>query len=268
MAGILSLQYRQVFGDKSANLRKIKQMIKENSDKKLDLVVLPEFFSTGICDEAFVQAPENPDGGDTIKFVSDLAVKYNTNIISGSVIEKDGDKLYNTMFVIDRNGKTVAKYRKIHLFGYMGGNEDKTITPGNEEVVIDLDFARVGLSICFDIRYPLHHRKLAQKGAEIIVSPSAFSCLTSLSDEEKNDFINMWRSFNTVRAAENIIYFVSSNLFGLSYSYLYSIGNSMISDYNGKVLADAKEDETAIYYDINLSAAERMRRNYPACNID
>lgn len=266
MAGILSIQYKQIVNDKQANLLKIAEILEQNSDKTLDLVVLPEFFSTGICDEMYTDT-EPSDGGKTVKFISELAKKYNTNIIAGTVIEKDDDKLYNTMFVLDRNGQAAGKYRKIHLFGYMGGNEDKALTAGDKEVVIDLDFARVGLSICFDIRYPLHHRKLAQAGAEIIVSPSAFSYPASLSDEDKFAFINTWRSLNVTRATENLVYFVTSNLLGKSYPYLYSIGNSMISDPWGRILADAKEDETSVYAAISLMAGKEIRKIYPACNI-
>lgn len=266
MAGILSLQYKQVPGNKKENILKVTDMLSANTDKVLDLVVLPEFFSTGICDEMYT-TPENSDGGETVKAVSMLAKKYKTNIISGTVIEKDGDKLYNTMYVLDREGKIIGKYRKIHLFAYMGGTEDKALTPGDREVIIDLDFACVGLSICFDIRYPLHHRKLAQSGAEIIVSPSAFSYPASLSDEGKTAFVNTWRALNVTRATENLVYFISSNLFGKSYPYLYSIGNSMITDPWGRVLADAKEEETAIYADISLAAGKEIRKVYPACHI-
>lgn len=266
MAGILSLQYKQTPGNKKANILKVSQMLKENTDKTPDLVILPEFFSTGICDEMYT-TPEPSDGGETVAAIAELAKQYKTNIISGTVIEKDGDKLYNTMFVLDRNGKVVGKYRKIHLFAYMGGTEDKALTAGNEEVILDLDFARIGLSICFDIRYPLHHRKLAQAGAEIIVSPSAFSYPASLSDEDKAAFVNTWRALNVTRATENLVYFVTSNLFGKSYPYLYSIGNSMISDPWGRILADAKEEETAIYADISLLAGRDIRKVYPACNI-
>ena len=267
MAGILSIQYKQILKDKQANINKISEILEQNSDKKLDLVVLPEFFSTGICDEMYT-TPETHDGGETIKVISELAPKYKTNIISGSVIEKEENKLYNTMFVIDRNGKTVGKYRKIHLFAYMGGNEHKALCPGEKEVLVDLDFAKIGLSICFDIRYPLHHRKLAQQGAEIIVSPSAFSCLTSLNQEEKQDFITTWKALNITRATENLVYFITSNLLGKSYQYLYSIGNSMITDPYGKVLACAKEEEASIYFDIDLQAGKNIRSVYPACNIN
>ena len=266
MAGILTLQYKQIPGNKKANILKVTEMLAANSDKELDLVILPEFFSTGIYDEMYTDT-EPADGGETVKAISLLAKKYKTNIISGTVVEKDGDKLYNTMYVLDREGKTVGKYRKIHLFAYMGGTEDKALTPGSKEVILDLDFARVGLSICFDIRYPLHHRKLAQGGAEIIVSPSAFSYPASLSDEDKASFINTWRAMNITRATENLVYFVTSNLFGKSYPYLYSIGNSMISDPWGRVLGDAKDEETAVYADISLLAGKDIRKVYPACHI-
>ena len=121
MTGILNIQINPIIGNKDANLRKIDYFIKKNSDKKLDLVVLPEFFSTGIDHDSFINLPEPEDGGDTIRYVCELAKKYNTNIIAGSVIEGVNGNLYNTSFIIDRNGIIVNKYRKIHLYNYMGG---------------------------------------------------------------------------------------------------------------------------------------------------
>ena len=172
MTGILNIQVKPIIGNKELNLKKIEHYIKKYSDKNLDLVVFPEFFSTGISHEQFLNYPEDENGGDTIAFIQELAKKYNTNIIAGTVIEKSADKLYNTSFIIDRNGNIIDKYRKIHLFNYMGGTEGERITPGDREVVVDFDFGKVGLGICFDIRYPLHYNKLIKKGADIIVLPT------------------------------------------------------------------------------------------------
>ena len=112
MAGILNIQFNPTISEKESNLKKIERYISDNSDKTIDLVVLPEFFSTGIDHDSFINSPEDEFGGETIKFVSELKKKYNTNIVAGSVIEKVNDKLYNTSFVINREGKIVTKYRK------------------------------------------------------------------------------------------------------------------------------------------------------------
>ncbi len=163
MAGILSIQFEPVLNEIDKNLKKVKTIIenfvKENGNKKLDLIVLPEFFTTGVSHK-YVDFPTPKDGGAPIEFVANFAKKYSVNIAAGTIITKEDEKLYNTMFVLNREGKTIAKYNKIHLFKYFGGTENLRITPGeNKPVVVDLDFAKVGLAICFDIKYPLHYTK-------------------------------------------------------------------------------------------------------------
>ena len=156
MAGILSIQFEPILNKMDENLEKIQRIIdnfmETNVDKKpVDLLVLPEFFTTGVSHK-YVENPVSPEGGKPIELMANVAKKYNTNIAAGTVITKEGEKLYNTMFVLNREGKTVVKYRKIHLFKYFGGTENERITPGDEILVANLDFARVGLSICFDIK--------------------------------------------------------------------------------------------------------------------
>ena len=119
MVGILNIQFKSTIGNKEINLKKVEHYIKKNSDKNLDLVVIPEFFSTGVHHESFLNFPEDENGGETIKTICELAKQYNTNIIAGTVIESCYGKLYNTSFAINRNGEIIEKYRKIHLFNYM-----------------------------------------------------------------------------------------------------------------------------------------------------
>lgn len=268
MAGILSVQFSPKIGDKKANLNKVFEIIEQHCDKKLDLVVLPEFFSTGIDDNAFINNPENRDGGEVIEFMKETAKRFNTNIVCGSVIIEDGGKRYNTAFVVDRNGNVVGEYRKIHLFGYFGGNEDTYITPGEKPFVVELDFARVGVSMCFDIKFPMLYRKLIKMGAEIIVSPSAWSTLTSLTDKEKEDFALTWRSMNICRAAESLVYFVTANLNGNVNKFLYSIGNSMICAPMGEVLQNAFEDDKGIYHDVDLSVVRNFKGSVPVAMLE
>lgn len=265
MAGILSVQFEPVLNKIDENLEKVKNIIenffKENSEKQLDLIVLPEFFTTGVSHK-YVDFPTPPNGGTPIEFTANLARKYKTNIVAGTVITKEDGKLYNTMFVLDRNGKTVAKYNKIHLFKYFGGTENLRVTPGeNKPVVVDLDFAKVGLAICFDIKYPLHYKKLAQKGAEIIVNPAAWAFLKSVKGQKELN-TRIFKALSIARATENLVYFVSSNQCGNADS-LGNTGSSMIISPNAEILADAKENEGIIYADINLKAVREFKISTP-----
>lgn len=266
MAGILSVQFESIIDDRKGNLKKVQKFIDKNKDKKLDLIILPEFFLTGIS-QSYTNNPEPIEGSEALNYLSGLAKKYNTNIVCGSIVTKDNDgKVYNMAFVLDRAGKIVAQYRKIHLFKYLGGTEDIGISKGQDVVVAELDFAKVGLSICFDIRYPMHYKKLVQKGAEVIVSPSAWGYLTDNALEGEN-MTELFKALNIARAAESLVYFVTSNPAGQSGPFTF-IGNSMITSPLGVVMQNAKQAETAIWANIDLEVVRELKTSYPVANID
>lgn len=268
-ARVLSVQFNPTLGDKLKNCNRIGEIISDNSKDGLDLVVLPEFFSTGIDHSALTENPEEESKSPTLAYFSELAKQFGTNIICGTVIEKTIDnKLYNTSYAIDRKGAIVGKYRKIHLYNYFGGNEGSTTSPGDTPVVVNFDFARVGMSVCFDIRYPLLYKNLIKMGAEIIVSPSAWSNLASANSDEMADFINCWRAFNVARASESLVYFVTSNLVGKSCPFLYSIGNSMITNPLGKILDNAQNNECALNQKLDMHLVRKLKKEYPVYNLD
>ena len=268
-ANILNIQMNPKIGDKMYNCNKAGQFISDNSKEGLDLVVLPEFFSTGIDDISFVENPEEENKSGVIAYFCELARQFSTNIICGTIIEKaQNGKLYNTSYAINRHGEIVNKYRKIHLYNYLGGNEGKTISAGVTPAVAEFDFARVGMSVCFDIRYPLLYKTLIKMGAEIIVSPSAWSVLSTNNPSDTADFINCWRAFNITRAAENLVCFVTSNLVGSGNAYLYSIGNSMIVNPEGKILYNAQNNECAHCQSVDLELIRRLKKEYPIYNLD
>lgn len=270
MAGILNIQLSPTIGKKEINFNKVEHFVKKNSDKKLDLVIMPEFFSTGVDHNSFINAPEDENGGQIIEKLSNLAKKYNTNILAGTVIEKSGEKLYNTSFAINREGKTIAKYRKIHLFNYLGGTEGERITPGSEEVVVDFDFGKVGIGVCFDIRYPLHYKKLAKIGAEIIVLPTAWIVPSEIYDDTENLKYaqEMWVAMNRTRAYDNMVYVVSSNQTGKINDNIGAIGTSLIISPTAQVLANAKDKQCAVYAEIDLEQVKYLKSIYPIAEID
>lgn len=267
MAGILSIQLASIGNDKKANLAKVSRFLEENNDKKLDLVLLPEFFLTGAT-QGYAQLSESSCGGEPLLFLAELARKYNTNIACGSIIAEEGEKKYNRLFVLNRQGKTVAKYDKIHLFNYFGGTEGQAIEPGDTPVVVDLDFAKVGLSVCFDIRYPYFQRKLVQMGAELVVNPTAWGCMISGGEQEAQNAARVFESMNISRAHENLVYFASSDQCGDVGNFVNFVGSSMIVSPMGEVLANAHKEECAIYADIDINVVRELRKTFPAANID
>lgn len=236
---VTNCQFQPKCGDKNHNLNKVSEMLE---GVKTDLIVLPEFFSTGISHEAFKNFPEDENGGETIDFLKKLAVKLNANIICGSVIERVSGKSYNTSFVLNRKGETVCKYRKIHLFNCFGGTEHKRITAGENIVIADLDIGKIGMAICFDIRYPQHFAALKQQGAELFVCPTAWGFHSEFG--KNMDWLTVWKSMNVARSNENITPLISANQTGSNGNGFTLIGNSMITDKTGKVLTNSENKET------------------------
>ena len=270
LVSVLCLQYNPKIGDKEFNLNKVEEFISQNSDKNLDLVLLPEFFSTGMDHNSFLNFPEDEQGGKTIEKIKEIAKKFNTNIVAGSVIEKSENKLYNTSFVVNRDGEIIAKYRKIHLFNYNGGTEGQRITAGDELAVVELDFGKIGLNICYDFRYPLMQKNLVKMGAEILVCPTAW-CIPNSKYE---NFVilkheqDVWESLNKIRAYDNLVYVLSCNQVGKANERVSNIGHSMIVSPEGEVLANAKNEECAIYSQIDLEKIRQYKKEYPIASID
>lgn len=270
MAGILNIQIKPTIADKEINLKKVEHFIKKYSDKNLDLVVLPEFFSTGTNHKAFDEMPEDVNGGDTIAKIKEFAKKYNTNIVAGTIIEKVGEKSYNTCFVINRCGETVGKYRKKHLYNFMGGTEGERITAGDDILVLDLDFAKIGVAVCFDLRYPLQFKQMAKLGAEIFVIPTAWIVPTEIyTDKDSLRFAqDTFVAMNRIRAFDNHSYLVVCNQTKEINDKVCAIGNSMIIAPTSQVLANAKDDQTAVFVDIDVELVKYYRQVFPIAQID
>ena len=265
MSGILNIQFQPVLGKKDENLEKVRKYLEESADKKLDLVVLPEFFSTGIDHSSFLNFPEDENGGETIKNICTLAKEYKTNIVAGTVIEKSDEKLFNTSFIINRDGEIVDKYRKIHLFDYMGGTEGQRITAGDRQVVVKLDFAKIGMGICYDIRYPLHYKNLAKTGAEIIVLPTAWVVPEEIFNNRLalENAQDLWVAMNRTRAFDNLVYTVSCNQWDRG-----CIGKSLIVAPTGMVMSDAENKQGGFYVDVDLDIVKAYKSIYPISSID
>jgi nitrilase len=270
MVGILNIQLKSTICDKETNLKKVEYFIKKSLDKKLDLVVLPEYFSTGIEPEDLQAFSEDEFGGATISKIQELSKKYNTNIIAGTVIENCKGVFYNTSFAINRKGEIVDKYRKIHLYNYMGGTEGNRITSGEKYVVVDFDFGKVGMTICFDMRYPIQYKKLAQLGAKIIVQPTGWCIPSELYDNpESFEFAkSMWEAMNRTRAYDNSVYLVSSNQVGKISKDHCGIGCSMIVAPSSEIIANAKGEQCAVFADVDLDIVQYYKSVCPVVNFD
>lgn len=259
---VISVQIRPKIGRREENHRKVKEFIDANSHLNPDLILMPEFFNSGVSVVEFKKLAEDGKNSETLAFFSKIAKEYHSYILTGSIIEKvtenDSEKFYNTSWLLDRDGKVIAKYRKMHLFDSFGGTENQYNTPGDEYVVADTDFGKVGMSVCFDIKFPKHYIELVKRGAEVIVEPAAWCAPNNILENAKEEWILM----NRARALDNMVYFISSNQCGKIDSFLSACGHSIIAAPNGKILSDAGDDEGIAAFQIDMEFLRLLRTQF------
>lgn len=208
----------------------------------VDIVVLPEVFSTGFCYECMDEVAES-EPYPTIERLKQVSIKYN-NIIIGSVITSaPGGRFYNLGFVLD-NGGVAGTYKKVHPFG----TEKKYFTAGKRIAPIKTSQGSIGLMICYDIRFPEMARKLALDGADILVTVAQFP---SLRQEH-------WDVMVRARAIENQMPHAACNRVGAD-PYNEFRGGSVVVDGWGRVLADAGSTEKVIYADVDMREKALIR---------
>ncbi|PTD93567.1 carbon-nitrogen hydrolase [archaeon SCG-AAA382B04] len=245
---IKTIQFSPTDGQKDKNLDKIKKIFLKQNFENVDLVVLPELWSTGVYFEKFIELSEKIPG-KTTKLLSDLANQNNILLCGGSIVEKNNQNIYNTLTFFDREGDLKEKYRKIHLFSYT--NEDQYLSPGKKTKTIETEFGKIGLSTCYDLRFPEQYRKMAQQGAQIFVCPAAWP-------EERKDH---WKIFNQARAIENQSYLISCNRRG-KYDENNFIGNSYVIGPSGKIIKK-ETNKRILTTNIDLKKIKETRENFP-----
>lgn len=242
------------------NLTQAGRLIAEAAAQGAQLVALPEYFCImGMKDTDKVDVREQEGDGPIQQFLSDAARKHGVWIVSGSVplVSDDAKRVRNSCLVYDSMGKQVARYDKIHLFGFRMGaeqyQEERTIEPGNTPVALDTPFGRIGLSICYDLRFPELYR--AMKNLDIIFVPSAFTATTGRAH---------WETLLRARAIENLAYVVAPAQGGRHENGRETHGDTMIVDPWGAVLNRLPRGAGVVMADVNLSHLQGLRRSLPA----
>lgn len=246
---ILAIQMCPVIGDKWENFAKITDLIEKNFKRGTDIIVLPEFCNIGFKPNIFRELAEELNNSETIEFLSELAQKYNTNIIGGSFISKRINKFYNTCPVINRDGELIATYDKMHLFSYYGCKEGEYLTKGEKPVMIDIDGIKIGLSLCYEIRFPELYRAYRKAGADLLINMAAWP---------KSRAIH-WEALSKARAIENQCFMVALTQSGLIEGNEYNLGHSRIIDYNGEIIAEIKDQEGAMFAEIKFDEIYKFR---------
>jgi nitrilase len=242
------------------NLSEARRLIAKAVEQGARLVVLPEFFAImGMTDQDKVVVREQPGQGQIQKFLSDTARQNKIWLVGGSIplVASTPDKVRNTCLVFDENGEQVARYDKIHLFNLELGNERyqeaTTIEPGKQVVVVDSPFGRIGLAVCYDLRFPELFR--AMKKVDIIVLPSAFTETTGKMH---------WEVLVRARAVENLAYVIAAAQGGYHVNGRETHGNSMIVDPWGRVLDRLPRGSGVVIADVNPSYQASLRASLPA----
>lgn len=247
---VMALQMSSKLGDKKRNIEKVKKLIGENITKETDLIILPEVWTVGWACKYFKDSAEDLENGNVTQFLSQTAKKYNVNIIGGSYITQQDGKLYNTCPVINRQGKLIAYYNKCHLFSYYGDNEGEIVNTGENPVLVNLEDVRIGLSICYDIRFPEIYRAYALKGVDLMVNVAAWGIKKEIP----------WISMTHSRAVENQCYFVALTQSGKILNDDYNLGKSAIIDYKGDNLSQIVSGEGAISANLDFEEEYEFRK--------
>jgi predicted amidohydrolase len=247
--------------DKPANLERAERLVRVGAARGANLVALPEVFNWRGKRNEQAAAAETLDG-QSLTLMSRLARELQIHILAGSITEQvaSDSRCYNTSVLIGPDGKQLAVYRKIHLFdvdlpGRVTVRESDAKLAGADVVTAATPLGAIGLSICYDLRFPELYRRLTFAGAQILSVPSAFTFPTGEAH---------WEPLIRARAIENQAYVIAPAQFGPNIYGYSDYGNSMIVDPWGRVLARAADQEGVVVAPIDLEYQERVRRELPA----
>lgn len=245
--------------DKMENVRTVKTYLEKIKDENPDFVILPEMFCCPYQTENFPIYAEK-EGGPVWQQLSGYAKQYGIYLIGGSMPEKDTEgNVYNTSYIFDREGKQIGKHRKVHLFDIdvKGGQtfkESDTLTAGDSDTVFDTEFGKIGVMLCFDIRFPELSRMMVNDGAKVIFVPAAFNMTTGPAHWEL--------SFRT-RALDNQIYMVGcAPARDVSAGYI-SWGHSIVTDPWGRVIDMLDEKKGILLAELDMDYEEQVREELP-----
>lgn len=249
--------------DVKENLRGLEPFFLKAHEGGAELLVLPENFAfMGMQAGDKLLIAEEYGQGEIQLAVSELAQRYNIWVIAGSVfLYHSKQRVKASCIVYNHHGENIARYDKIHLFDAQVSEQEPhqeslTIERGDQPVVVDTPVGRVGLSICYDVRFPELYRQLVLEGAELFTVPSAFTAITGAAH---------WKVLLRARAIENLCYVLAPNQGGVHTNGRYTHGHSMIVDPWGKIITEQPEGSGVIFADIDLQRLQQLRRQFP-CN--
>lgn len=247
-----------VKNDQKASVEKAMENIERLAARGANMIVLPEMFNCPYDTKTFAKCAE-PEGGETWQKMSEAARKNNIYLISGTVPEVDGDQIYNTSYVFDPEGLQIAKHRKIHMFDIDIKNgqyfkESDALTAGDSPTIVDTAYGKIGIAVCYDVRFPELARYMAEKGARILIYPASFNMTTGPVH---------WELLFRARAVDNQVFTVGCAPARDDDATYVSYGHSIVVSPWGDVLGALADEEGFLMGTLDLGDVEKIRGQLP-----
>lgn len=254
----LALCQMQVSMEKKQNLAAAESMIREAAEKGANVVALPEMFNCPYSNRFFREYAEQ-EGGETVRHLSSLARALKVYLVGGSIPELENDNVYNTSFSFNKEGEIIGKHRKLHLFdidvkGGIRFMESETLTPGDSVTMLETEFCKIGVAICYDVRFPELFRKMTLAGAKLVILPGAFNMTTGPAH---------WDLTMRARALDNQIYFAAVSPARDTEGPYQAYGNSCVINPWGEFCGRTDARKSIVYAKIDLDYIEEIRSQLP-----
>ncbi len=231
---------------------RVERTLSQLENNRIDIVLLPELWGVGFSRFDNYGKLAEPCCGTTLLRLAPWARRLNCHIMTGSFVERDHDKLYNTTALLDHHGQMVETYRKIHLFGYHS-REREVLTPGEHTCTAYTPFGIIGIATCYDLRFPEQFRRMTERGATIFLIAAAWP----------HKRLEEWRLFCRVRALENQCFLLACNHVG-THGGATGAGHSMVIAPDGTIIAEAGDEESVLTASFDLNEVQRFRDAFPA----
>ena len=241
-------QYSPEWEDKETNKKKILEILIQ-AKSSFDLIVFPEMTLTGFSMKTSLAEPFDVNESPTLKFFTEIAKDSKTSIVAG-FIEQENEKVFNTLFFVNSSGEIVGKYRKIHLFSF--AKEDKFYSAGNKPLIVDNQNLKIGLSICYDLRFPELFRVYAKSKVDLIIN------IANWPVTRVDHYVHLLKS----RAIENQCFVIGVNRVGYGGKEFYD-GRSSVFDPMGNEIVCVKDEEKLIEVEIDLTQIKNVREKFP-----
>ncbi|MFP4457451.1 MAG: carbon-nitrogen hydrolase family protein [Halanaerobiales bacterium] len=248
----------KVSENKSINLFNAKKQMNIAKNLGAEIICLPEIFNSPYENSNFLKHAE-PQGGQTYKFLSIQAKELDVYLVGGSIPEKEDGKIYNTSYVFNRNGELIAKHRKVHLFdifipGEIEFMESKTLSAGNSVTTFDTEYGKMGLAICFDIRFSEYINLIGQSGAKVIFIPAAFNMKTGPAH---------WDLAFKSRALDNQLFIAGCSPARDEKASYVAYGHSLIVNPWGEIINQLDENQGVLVGEVDLNLIDEYRQKLP-----